>query len=185
MPYAEQPEHEEEWPRSGLSGSPSCRMFDAFMLELRFILLHHDGKLFAHKWTVAMGKYRMGTEDQDEWLNCHATWTCGQHLAFFQFNFWRWNKCCVSLSMRKMITNSLKRTGGVSHDQHEQFLQLHLLVAYKFAKNNRKKMTAAIAMIIAAGQYAQRRRERYENHVEVVMKSGIAHINMAPRPKYC
>ena len=58
-------------------------------------------------------------------------------------------------------------------------------VAYKFAKNNRKKMTAAIAMIIAAGQYAQRRRDRYENHVEVVMKSGIAQINMAPRPKYC
>ena len=58
-------------------------------------------------------------------------------------------------------------------------------VAYRFAKNNRKKMTAATAMIIAAGQYAQRRRERYENHVEVVMKSGIAHINIAPRPMYC
>ena len=70
-PYAEQPEHEEEWfQKRPEVGSPSCRMFDAFMLELMltFFPAMPLCKLFAHEWTVAMWARIGRREDQDEWL---------------------------------------------------------------------------------------------------------------------
>ena len=55
---------------------------------------------------------------------------------------------------------------------------------YKLIKNNRKKITDANAIMSAAGQYAQRFLDRYENHVEVETKSGITQRSIAPRPMY-
>jgi hypothetical protein len=53
---------------------------------------------------------------------------------------------------------------------------------YKYCKKSRKKMTDAIPKIPAAGQYAQLRRERYENHVNVQMNNGATHSNIAELP---
>ena len=57
------------------------------------------------------------------------------------------------------------------------------MTANKLTKKKRKKITDAKAIMSAAGQYAQLRRERYENHVEVVMNKGIAQMSIATRPK--
>jgi hypothetical protein len=50
--------------------------------------------------------------------------------------------------------------------------------------NKRKNSNDANVKIIAPGQYAHVLRDRYENQVEVVAKSGMAQISIDNLPKY-